>query len=216
MLTEKFVQHKALNFLKRRYRLRSRSRITAKKEVWTLKKYGNKRADGLLVFKHILWGSYVVSLEAKSQKTLSAISPSKVKGSRHRHSIKAGLGLVLISGSLLTIYKLNDGFWQFLIPIIFFVVGYLVYHQLAQNSSRHQKAAVFKQLSQYPANEQWMAVSKDALKALPTKKRKALLNICRRQGVGMVVVNSLGFASAKIRPRKKKYFRKFLKYYKIV
>ncbi len=216
MLSEKFVQHKALKFLKRRYQLRARSRIAAKKEVWTKKKYGNKRADGLLIFKHILWGRYVVSMEAKSQKTLSAIKPVKIKGSRHRHSIKAGLGLVLITGSLLTIYKLNDGFWQFLIPISLFWVGYLVYHQLAQNSSRHQKAAVFKQLAQYPANEQWIAVSKDALKALPHKKQKALLSICRRQGIGMVVVNTLGFAYAKIRPRKKKFFRKYLKYYKIV
>ncbi len=213
MLSEKFVQHKALKFLKRRYRLQARSRIIAKKEVWTLKKYGNKRADGLLLFKHILWGSYVVSMEAKSQKTLSAISPTVVKGSRHRHSIKAGLGLVLVSGAFLTIYKLQDGFWQFLIPLLLFILGYFLYYQLAQNSSRHQKAAVFKQLGQYPANEQWIAVSKDALKALPPKKRKALFRICRRQGVGMVVVNSFGFASAKIRPRRKNYFKKFEKYY---
>ncbi len=215
MLSEKFVQHKALNYLKRRYRLRARSRIIAKKEVWTLKKYGNKRADGLLIFKHILWGNYVISMEAKSQKTLSAIKPMTAKGSRHRHSLLAGLVLVLISGSLLTTYKLNDGFWQFLVPILLFLIGYFVYHRLAQNSSRHQKAAVFKQLGQYPANEQWIAISKDSLKALTYKKRKALLAICRRQGVGMVVVNSLGFASAKIRPRKKKYFAKFAKYYKL-
>lgn len=215
MLSEKFVQHKALKFLKRRYRLQARSRILSKKEVWTLKKYGNKRADGLLVFKHILWGRYVVSMEAKSQKTLTAIKPTKVKGSRHRHSIKAGISLVLISGSLLTIYKLSDGLWQFLTPVLLFILGYIIYHQFTQNSSRHQKAAVFKQLSQYPANEQWIAVSKDALKALSKKKRKALFFICKRQGVGMVVVNSLGFTSIKIRPRNKKYFTKFLKYYKI-
>lgn len=213
MLSEKFVQHKALNFLKRRYRLRARSRILAKKEVSTLKKYGNKRADGLLVFKHIFWGSYVVSMEAKSQKTLSAIKPAIIKGMRRRYSIKAGIALVLISGSLLTIYKLNDGFWQFLTPILLFVIGYLTYHRFFKNSSRHQKAAVFKQLGQYPANEQWIAVSKDALKALSTKKKKALFSICRRKGVGLLVVNSLGFTFAKIRPTHKKYFTKFEKYY---
>lgn len=215
MLSEKYVQHKALHFLKRRYRLRARSRILAKKEVSTLKKYGRKRADGLLIFKHLLWGSYIVSMEAKSQKTLAAIKPTIIKSSQRLHSIKAGLSLVLITGSLLTIYKLDDGFWQFLIPILLFILGYLAYSLLAQNSYRHQKAAVFKQLGQYPANEQWIAVSKDALKALPKKKRKALLFICRHQGVGLVVVNSLGFAFAKIRPGKKRYFRKYGKYYGI-
>ncbi len=214
MLSEKFVQKKALSFLKRRYRLRSRSRISARMEVNTLLKYGRKRADGLLTFKHILWGSYVVSMEAKSQKTLSAIRPASAKNIQRQNSIKMGFYLVLITGSLLTIYKIEDGFWQYLIPFLIFVFGTAIYYRLTQNSTRHQQAAVFKQLGQYPANEQWIAVSKDALKALPVKKKKAFLAICKRKGVGLIIVNSIGFAFAKISPGKKRIFQKFGKYYK--
>lgn len=215
MLSEKYVQHKAINYLRRRYQRRARSRVRAQKEVTTRQKYGSKRADGLLVFKHLIWGNYVVSMEAKSQKTLSAIRPASAKNIQRYYSLKAGLALVLLSGSLLTIYKMDDGFWQFLIPILIFALGYQVNHWLSRNSTKYQKAAVFKQLGQYPANEQWVAVSKDALKALPKTKRKAFYSICRRRGVGLVVVNSLGISYAKIRPTKKKYFNKYAKYYRL-
>ena len=213
MLSEKYVQHKALHFLRRRYQRRARSRVLAQKEVTTLPKYGRKRADGLLRFKHLIWGDYVVSMEAKCQKTLAAIRPASAKNIRRYYSLRVGLALVLASGSLLTIYKMDDGFWQFLIPVLIFLTGYQLNHWLTRNTIKYQKAAVFKQLGQYPANEQWVAVPKDALKALPKDKRKAFYAICRRRGVGLVVVNGLGFAFAKIRPGRKRYFGKFGKYY---
>lgn len=213
MLSEKYVQRKALNYLKRRYRIRARSRIFAKQEVSTLPKYGRKRADGLIIFKHWIWGAYVISMEAKSQKTLAAIRPIPAKTILYQQSLKVGFFLLLLSGSLMTVYKLDDAFFQFLIPLSIFITGSWVYRLLTQNSYHHQKAPVFKQLGQYPANEQWLAVPKDALLALPKNKRKALYAICRRLGVGLVVVNKIGLVYTKIRPRKKKRLAKFKKYY---
>ncbi len=76
LILERTVQNKAQDFLKKRYRRKAKgSRIFSKTEMSTKKKYGSKRADGFLAFQHYIWGDYVVSVEAKSKKTLPAMKP---------------------------------------------------------------------------------------------------------------------------------------------
>ena len=69
----------------------------AKEEVRTKKEYGAKRADGLLVFRHWLWGQYVVSMEAKSYKTMPALKPRLDPYKLMWNSLKVGGAICLLS-----------------------------------------------------------------------------------------------------------------------
>ncbi|MEO1628849.1 MAG: hypothetical protein AAFV25_27110, partial [Bacteroidota bacterium] len=118
VLTEQSVQKIALRHLHRHYRRKSLWRKTfAKMEVRTRKKFGGKRADGLIAFRHWLLGTYVVSMEAKSAKTLSAIRPYSDIRRLLLNSFRMGLFACLISGAYLALIKMDDGWLQFVIPL---------------------------------------------------------------------------------------------------
>ena len=78
-LSEQYVQRKAQAYLERRYRTWGKA-LFSKMEVKTKKAFGGKRADGLIAFRRLIWGTYVVSMEAKSYKTLNAILPYRSIG----------------------------------------------------------------------------------------------------------------------------------------
>lgn len=214
-LTEKVVQDTAQAFLYQWYRKRARrGRIFSRTEVRTRRKYGGKRADGLLAFRHFLWGMTVVSMEAKSYKTLAAMKPFRDDNILLLNSLKAGMWICLLSGAFLAFYRMQDGFMQFLLPVNTFVIAALLYGFLTRNSARHKVADVLNQLAEYPANERWLAFSEDSLHDLPRKKRRLLGKICRTHGIGIVVVKRKGNAYAWYKARReRKWFGDFLKYY---
>jgi len=161
MLLEKTVQKRALTFLERYYNNRFSSRkIFAAAEVRTKKTFGGKRADGLLAFQ------------------------GRITGKPYVVSMEAlGSGLFYIVGQA-------QNPLTFIAPIIWCLLAGVAFGILTWQSYRHKTVDVITQLKQYPANEQWLAFSKDAFKALTEEKRKMLQKICYYRGIGLLVIGT--------------------------
>jgi len=211
LILERKVQEVTQEYLRKKYRRKaSGNRIFSQIEMRTKKKYGGKRADGFLAFRHLLWGEYVVSIEAKSRKTLPAIKPYLDHFLLLKNSMKAGMTFCILSGAFFFLYKNPDGLFQFLIPLYAFFISGLIYALLTWNSYRHKTIDVLDQLKQYPANEQWLAFSKDSFEALKKENQNKLRKICRSRGVGLIIVSRKTNVMEK---PKWKWGRGFLKFY---
>ena len=201
-LAETTVQKVALEHLKKRYRRRAwMRRIFAKIEVRTKREFGSKRADGLLAFRHWLWGTYVVSMEAKSFKTLPAMRPYRDDWQFVRNCLWAGLAICILSGAFFWSYRINDGLWQFLLPFNAFLGGAIIYGIVTFKHFTHKKVDVIEQLQQYPANEQWLAFSQDSIDSLPYQKVKKLKKMARGQRIGLIIVRPKGKVKILVKPR---------------
>ena len=216
-LSELKVQQSAQKLLVRRYEGKSwGKRIFSQLEVRTKQKYGGKRADGLLVFKHVFWREFVVSMEAKSFKTLDAIRPYKDHGSIILGSIKWGIYAVIGSGAGIAMIKQEDLFLKIGFPLIVFLLGAIIHVLLTQNNVCHQISNVIEQIRQYPGDHQWLAVSKDSLEKLTKAKKRSFKMTCKHRGIGIIVVNKREKAKIWVRPRRNwNWFRSYLPYYSL-
>ena len=214
-LSELKVQKAAQKLLVRRYEGKSWGKqIFSQLEARTKQKHGGKRADGLLAFRHILWGEFVVSMEAKSYKTLDAIRPYKDHGSIILGSLKWGLYSVIGSGAAIALIRQELFLYKIIFPLLMFLLGAIVYALITHNRICHQISNVIEQIRQYPGDHQWLALSKDSLDKLSKKKRHLLKWTCKYQGVGIIVVNSREKAKVWIRPKWNwNWFRSYLTYY---
>lgn len=214
-LSEKIVQEKAINYLRKVYRLEARmGKIFAKAEVRTRREYGGKRADGLLAYRSWLGRMRVVSLEAKSHKTLAAIRPKRKDRKLLLKSIWMGLAVCLGSGAFFFLYRVDDPYLQFAVPLNVLVGAALLYGYLTRFGSQYQFAKVLDQLQQYPANRQWLAFSADSLEALPEKEKRNLKKICQRKGFGVLIVHARGKVQRWLSPSLQRKWRgDFLQYY---
>lgn len=214
-LRETTVQVEALHFLRNRYRNRARrGRIYAQPEVRTKKEYGGKRADGLIAYRRFLGGVEVISIEAKSSKTLPSMKPVLKLRWLVWNSIKAGLLIAILTGAACVFYKFDDLTSRILIPLNVFAAGALLYGLLTFNSYQHREIAVIAQLKQYPANEQWLAFSKDSLDLFSKKKVRDMKKICKAKGVGILSVSARGTVKILIKAKYKyRFWGDYLKYY---
>lgn len=216
-LAEITVQVHAQEFLEKRFRKKApKGKLFSQLEVRTKKKYGGKRADGLLAFSNWLSGVYVVSMEAKSYKTLPAIVPKRDNKLVIWNSFQAGLLISILTGAFFAFFKMDDGLLQFLLPINILGVGALAYGFITRNHFSHKTVSVVKQIGQYPANEQWLAFSQDSLNSISQKKIGHLKTICRNRGIGILIVRPKGRVEVFLKAKfKSKWFGNFLKYYSI-
>lgn len=188
LILERTVQNKAQDYLEKKYRRKAKgNRIFSKTEMPTKKKYGSKRADGFLAFQHYIWGNYVVSIEAKSKKTLPAIKPYRDEYIMVKNCLAFGFYCCLGSGAFFALFKMEDNLFRFLIPIYTLITSALIYSLFTWRSYRHQTMDVIDQLKQYPANEKWLAFSKDSFESLNSKKKKDLKKICKARGIGLML-----------------------------
>ena len=113
LILERTVQNKAQEFLEKKYRRKAKGkRIFSKTEMPTKKKYGSKRADGFLAFRHFFWGNYVVSVEAKSQKTLPAMRPYRDEFIMVKNCLTMGFYCCLGSGAFFALFKMDDNLFN--------------------------------------------------------------------------------------------------------
>lgn len=216
-LIELTVQKRAQDYLENYYKLKRKPDVLYSKiEERTKKKYGMKRADGLLAYKK---GNkpYVISMEAKSYKTLPALKPYRVDKLWIRDSIWYGLLITLITGVLFFVWRMTDqSFWiRFMIPLGVWTVGSLVYAWLFRNSYKYQEMKVIHQVFQYPANEKWLSLSNDSFEMIDPKLQDNLFKICKARGVGVLMVDpnknvALIHKAGKVKPL---FGGDFLKYY---
>ena len=214
-LLESTVQKEALLFLEKHYRKKAkRGNIFSRLEAGTKQEYGGKRADGLLAFRHYLWGNYLVSIEAKSFKTLPAMKPYVEVWKLLWNSLKVGLLFCIGSGAIWFLFKMQDGYLQFITPLNVCFSAAIIYGFFSWNSYRHKTVAVIQQLKQYPANEQWLAFSKDSLEKITQQQQKQLKKICSYQGIGILIIHRVGKIKVWLKPKRKwKYFGDYFKYY---
>ena len=225
MIQEKTVQKRAICFLENYYNNRFINRkIFAAKEVRTKRIFGGKRADGLLAFQSWFSGKpYVVSMEAKSIKTLPAINPYPDFRRWLWNSLRFGLFLCLGSGLAFLAASGRDNVAIF-VPILWCLLAGVAFGLLTWNSYRHQTIDVITQLKQYPANEQWLAFSNDAFQALTDEKQQMLTTICKYRGIGLLLINKKNQAILVHKPKRRfsgflekrgqwRWIRDYLDYY---
>ncbi|MDA8972266.1 hypothetical protein OAU00_02945 [Saprospiraceae bacterium] len=188
LIPERTVQNNAQEYLEKKYRRKARgNRVFSKIEMATKKKYGSKRADGFLAFRHYFWGNIVVSLEAKSKKTLPALKPYRDEFIMIKNCLEMGFYCCLGSGAFFAFFKMDNLLLRFLIPTYTLLISALIYGLLTWRSYRHQTMDVIDQLKQYPANEKWLAFSKDSFESLSKNNQTDLKKICKARGIGLML-----------------------------
>ena len=111
---------------------------------------------------------------------------------------------------------MDDPYLQFLLPLNVFIAGALFYGLITRKSYTHKVVKVIKQIGQYPANEQWLAFSRDSISGLSIDKIKSLERLCKIQGIGILVVKPKGKVEIVIKPKKRwKWWNDYLKYYSL-
>lgn len=213
-LSEKYIQEKAIKFLKRYYKASSANgKVFGQAEVRTRQK---KRADGLIAWRKWLGGVGVASMEAKSAKTLSALVKQLDETKVKRDSTWLTVLLVFLGAYILWDQGLRAYLDPFYVLILYAVLFFLVPHiqKLLQgiNLPFHQRIAVFDQLLQYPANEPWIAIGADSVNA---KQYSALKQSCRKKRLGLLLVQKNGRVKLELKPKYLFSFpkRDFLTYY---
>ncbi len=208
-LAESTVQEAAISHLRRYYRRRSWGRtVYAQAEARTKGVYGNKRADGLLVFQHWLWGETTVSLEAKSYKTLPAIRPVWNFKLWLINSLRAGMVICILTGLVVALWRMDDWLWAFILLMNSWLLGALAYGLISRHHPSHRTVGVLQQLSQYPAHEQWLAFSQDSWSSLKTKDREVLLIMCRQHRTGLLLVSGQRKVKKLLKPRRQRSWGK--------
>lgn len=213
-LTEKYVQDVSLDFLRRHYEDKYKpSKMFCRKEVVT--KYKNKkgRADGFIAFRNE-GRIYTVSLEAKSHKTLDTLF------TKYNDFAPLSLGLIMLcvvsALTSLLLWKFN---WviRFGISASAGIVSGIVFIRFIDKKAIFKKHGIIEQVRRYPANEQWIAFSKDAYNFFNETNDFELKMRAKRYGIGIIVVNSGKKASIELEASERKFNSKinFLKYYSI-
>lgn len=217
-LLEITVQKAAQEYLESYYKWRARrSRLWSKIEVRTKKEYGSKRADGLLAYRKRLWGSwYVVSMEAKSYKTLDAITPHRDNWTWVKNSVYYG-SLVAFGSGAVFFYQQMSSPQSALIYVLGLWVGLiLITAFLTKNAYFNKTMPVYDQVLQYPANEQWVSISQDSYEMIPKNLRKPFVKVLKARGIGLLIVNRKKFVRRVHKPKKRwKKIGNFLKYYSL-
>ncbi len=213
-LSEKYIQDKAIKYLKRYYQDSSANgKVFAQAEVRTRQK---KRADGLIAWRKWLGGVGVASMEAKSAKTLSALVKQLDETKVKRDSTWLTVLLVFLGAYILWDRGLRaylDPFYVLMLyAVLFFLIPYIQKLLQGINLPFHQRIAVFDQLLQYPANEPWIAIGADSVNA---KQYTILKKTCRKKRLGLLLVQKNGRVRLELKPKYLFSFpkRDFLTYY---
>ncbi|MCP4441960.1 MAG: hypothetical protein GY810_23880 [Aureispira sp.] len=215
-LIERTVQDLALKYMEQYYKIKHNQRnIFANIEERTKKKYGMKRADGLLAYKLNAKKAYVISMEAKSHKTLPALKPYRVDKLWIRDSIWKGFLISLGSGSLFVAWRwVGAGYIRMLIPFGVWALASFIHAFLFRNSHKYQEMEVIHQVFQYPGNEKWLSLSEDAFDMIDAKKRHNLFKICEARGIGVLMVDPNKNVNLISKPDvTRKFFGDFLSFY---
>ncbi|NBG67355.1 hypothetical protein [Acidiluteibacter ferrifornacis] len=194
-LTEKFVQMRALSFLKDYYKEKYElEKVFCKDEVCTT---SMKRADGLICFNSKKQKEHTVSIEAKSHKTLRNLITSWNDYKFALHSILPSLVI-----GFLSLYFFQNMAWYFTallsIALVLFMTFLISITLMVLESDKYKLIDVVTQIHQYPANEKWIAVSKDSLNLTQKLKHsnfqtkdnfENFVSVCQSQRIGLLIIS---------------------------
>lgn len=214
-LIERTVQVVAQDYLDDYYQKRRPKKLYSTIEERTKKIYGMRRADGFLAYPWWFGRVYTVSMEAKSFKTLEALTPVRVTKLWVLDAIWVGFLATLVSGSFFLLLRSDlSVFWQFIVPLFIFSATALIYGYLRRNSYKYQEAPVIHQVLAYPANERWISFSYDALEMIDHDLRSNFFKLCAARGIGVLLVTPKKQVHCVARPtRRYRLLKDFLIYY---
>ena len=193
-LAERFIQQAVARELNRRYYRRQPAYVST--EVYT----ELRRADVLLAFMRAPGRPYVVVVEAKSRGTIRQLNLNRSE----RGGKLNWLPWVLAAGALLF-------YWQGGDPQLSLVAGVGAWLLRALLLRSVPGVPALRQLGRYPANESWLAIGADTF-ARPDG-RALLAKHCRRNGVGLLVVDADGRIEWPVVPRPRHTFNDYLSRY---
>ncbi|NJB84477.1 hypothetical protein GGR26_000222 [Lewinella marina] len=205
-LTEKFIQHAVADRLNGdHYRRRSAYVST---EVYTRL----KRADVLLAFLRTRSSPYVVVVEAKSRNTIHQLKLKVHRGRAEWTGRLLSLALLVGLSALLGYQWYFNALNTLLLLAVFLLGSVLITAVVTWLRLRFARSiSAIEQLGRYPANESWIAVGEDTF--VNPAEYRILLQQCRKNGVGLIVVDARGRLSLKQIPRPRHVFNDYLSRY---
>ncbi len=190
-LKEKYVQDVAVEWLASHYADHDDIVVTAyqkEKKVNGPKKIGWGRVDELIAMQRTDGRIHVASMEAKSSKTYGNIRPQYNDSKWFFHALIVGMVCALLA--FIIGRFLGGWFWQWVLPIIVFIVGGIVYLLATMENNRYKSIDVIRQIKRYPANEQWIALSSDSYNLLQKNANQLLHKECQQNGIGLLRVGA--------------------------
>ncbi|THH40668.1 ABC transporter permease [Neolewinella litorea] len=205
-LTEKFIQHAVADRLNGdHYRRRSAYVST---EVYTRL----KRADVLLAFLRTRSRPYVVVVEAKSRNTIHQLKLRVNRGRAEWTGRLLSMGLVVGLSAIVGYQWYFNAFNTLLLLAVFLIGSILITAVVTALRLRFARSiSAIEQLGRYPANESWIAVGEDTF--VNREEYRILHQQCRKNGVGLIVIDARGRLSLKQIPRPRHVFNDYLSRY---
>jgi hypothetical protein len=205
-LSERFVQQSVAERLNAKYYHRKSAYVST--EVYTRL----KRADVLLAFMRTRGRPYVVVVEAKSRTTIHQL---KLKNNRKKADWAGRvLSLLLIAGLSAALgYQWYFNATNTLLLLAVFLLGSVgISAAVGRLRLRFaQSISAIEQLGRYPANESWIAVGDDTF--VNDDELQTLDGQCRKNGVGLIIVNGRGRLRLRVIPRPRHVFNDYLSRY---
>lgn len=205
-ITERFVQNAVRDRLNKKYY--RRKRVYEGTETYTQL----KRADVLLAFMRAPNRPYTVVVEAKSRTTIGNLKLKKDKERRQRYSWAIALGLITLLLAI-TGYQYYFNAVNTLLLLLVFLVGTLLIGRIATwlDLWFTKSISAIEQLAGYPANESWIAIASDTFSK--QNDYRNLYRQCRKNGVGLIVVNEKGRLKLVLKPKARHVFNNYLAKY---
>jgi hypothetical protein len=187
-LPERYVRDVAVKWLACYYQRPGVQVVLPEKEVRVGKKnkLGKGQADGLIVALLSDDSVYTASLEAKSSKTRRNIIPSPRDGKWLLHAVLIGIGSLVLAE--VVGQWLGGWFLIWVLPVLVFILVGFAYLVITLGHSHYRAIDVIDQVRNYPANEQWIAISADAYDQLETEQ-EGLHKDSHKEGIGLMRIS---------------------------
>ncbi len=205
-LSERFVQNAVASRLNKEYYRRRPAYVAT--EAYTRL----KRADVFIAFMRARKRPYVVVVEAKSRTTIHQL---RLKD----HLLRLRWTARIITLALLFALSGTLGYqWYFnainaVLLLGLFLLGSALIRNIARwlELSALKSVSAIEQLGRYPANEQWIAIGEDTF--ADEAGYKTLLTQCRKNRIGLIVVNRKGKLRLRAEPSPRHTFNNYLDRY---
>ncbi|TXF88765.1 hypothetical protein FUA23_13010 [Neolewinella aurantiaca] len=202
-LTERFIQNSVAERLNKEYYRRKPAWVTT--EEYTKL----KRADVFLAFMRARKRPYVVVVEAKSRTTIHQLklkeAPRQTRWAGRAITIVFIVGLSAVLGYQWYFNAVNT-----LLLLGLFVLGSSLISAVLSKLELSALGSIsaIEQLGRYPANEKWIAVGEDTF--VRPEEYKTLVDQCKKNGLGLIVVDAKGRLKRKLIPSPRHTFNNYL------
>lgn len=202
-VNEPYVRDTAIHYLKEYYLKEHFPEIIySEMECVVSHKGRHGRADGLLGFNIQGGKTFIVSIEAKSHKTISCLRK------RFRENLfltmKALVFLLVSSISFLLLRYQAVWFRVFFCFLLGIFMTHII-NQLLMSFRVFDTLQILEQIKKYPGNEKWIALSSDMYRFYSQCGDDTLIVKARRTGIGILTVSAGRRVHIILKPKRRMY-----------